>query len=58
MQSSAVQRFVVASHADPAPQSAAPTAHTVAASSPAAGQQQRRATLLVDAPHVDAEEPW
>jgi hypothetical protein len=53
----AVQRFVVASHdPGPAPQSAAPSAHTVAASSPAAGQQQRRAMVLDDAPHVDAEE--
>ena len=46
------QRFSVASHADPAPQSPAPSAHTVAASSPAAGQQQRRALLLSDASHV------
>ena len=46
------QRFFVAFHADPASQSPAPSAHTVAASSPAAGQQQRRALLLSDASHV------
>ena len=53
----AAHTFAASSHIVPASQSPGPSAHTVAASSPAAGQQQRRAPLD-DAPHVDAEESW
>ena len=48
--------FNASFHIVPASQSPRPSAHTVAASTTAAGQQQRRAPLY-DAPHVDAAEP-
>ena len=54
-QASAVQRLFVAFHVDPTPQSEGSTAQTVAASSPAAVQQHRRAALLDDAPHVEVD---
>ena len=54
-QTSAVQREFVAFHVDPTPQSEGSTAQTVAASSPAAVQQQRRAKVLCDAPHVEVD---
>ena len=50
--------FAASFHIVPASQSPGPSAHTVAASSPAAGQQQRRAAPLDDSPHVDLEETW
>ena len=56
IQTSSEQREFVASHVDPTPQSADSTAHTVAASSPAPGQQQRRTKeKLLYAPHVELD---